>query len=550
VSHPPSGDLTAILAPIAALDSPFTSDQLADALYQVEATANGVAPIARAALRAGLIAALKAKEVSRPADVADVVLGSGHTAERKGQGEDIMFEEITPWPEPVDGAELLDALVTTAKRYVVLSDAKASLFALYVVFTHVFDARDICPMLAVISPVKRCGKTTLLRVANALVARPVLASNASGAVLFRVIDAMHPTLLLDEADTYMREDEAMRGIINSGHTRDGAYVLRNVGENHEPRRFSTWCPKLLGLIGRLPSTMQDRSLELTLARRKASEPVARIVSRRLRATLGDLARQIARWGQDNFEALGSAEPKIPPRLDNREANNWEPLLAIADRAGGPWPERARQAALTLAGQADPDHEDIAEAALRAVGAILVDEKDRKLSTADVIAKLTADETGRWVEYGKAGKPITPRQLAGLLSQFGVKPKKIRFGTTTANGYDLNDFQEALSRYVPPVKVEQAEQPAPGAAIRDVFDPEQAGGVPDTISVPDPHKHWGVPDVPDPQGGSGVKSVPFDPDDPRNDLEPEPAEEMVASAGAPELSRPVARRRPRLRRPWL
>jgi hypothetical protein len=107
------------------------------------------------------------------------------------------------------------------------------------------------PLLALTSPEKRCGKTTTLSLLTRLVPRPLLSSNISPAALFRIVEKYCPTLLIDEADSFLRDKEELRGILNSGHTRDAAYVVRTVGDDKEPCRFSTWAPKAVALIGRL-----------------------------------------------------------------------------------------------------------------------------------------------------------------------------------------------------------------------------------------------------------------------------------------------------------
>src|SRR5439155_9748838 len=122
------------------------------------------------------------------------------------------------------------------------------------------------------SPEKGCGKSTLLDVLSRLVPKPRGASGITAAALFRVIDAYCPTLLLDEADSYARDNEDLRGVLDAGHRRDGA-VIRTVGEDHEPRQFSAWAPVALAAIGHLPGTIEDRSIKIGLRRRRPDEPI-------------------------------------------------------------------------------------------------------------------------------------------------------------------------------------------------------------------------------------------------------------------------------------
>jgi hypothetical protein len=138
---------------------------------------------------------------------------------------------------------------------------------------------------------------TRARIVERLVARPLPTANATVAAIFRIIELARPTLLIDEADTFLKENDELRGILNTGHRR-GGQVLRTVGEDHEPRQFSTWAPAAIAMIGRLPDTLNDRSVVINLRRRKPTEKVKSF--RRDRAgDLDVLARKMARWAHDH-----------------------------------------------------------------------------------------------------------------------------------------------------------------------------------------------------------------------------------------------------------
>jgi hypothetical protein len=153
-------------------------------------------------------------------------------------------------------------------------------------------------------------------------------------------------LLIDEADTFLGENEELRGVLNSGHRR-GGHILRTVGDDHQPRQFATWAPAAIAMIGRLPGTLEDRSVSIALRRRRPTEKVQQFRSDRVQH-LRQLSRKIARWCADNRQSLACSDPKTGA-LANRAADNWRPLLSIADFAGGPWPEHAR----AVAEAADP-----------------------------------------------------------------------------------------------------------------------------------------------------------------------------------------------------
>ena len=161
-----------------------------------------------------------------------------------------------------------------------------------------------------------------------------------------------PTLLIDEADTFLQDSDELRGVLNCGHQRHKAYVIRTTGEDHEPRQFHTWAPKVIAQIGRLPATLASRAIHIELRRKTATENIKTLRANRL-DELKLLGRKAARWAADNEAALRKTDPDLPAALSNRVADNWRPLIAIADVAGGRWPDVARQVAITL----DGDHSE-------------------------------------------------------------------------------------------------------------------------------------------------------------------------------------------------
>lgn len=375
--------------------------------------------------------------------------GQSRAGEAEGQGTALVFEEPEPWPIPVDGPELLGELAVILARHVVLPPGAATVIPLWIVHTYTHDAATTSPILALTSPVKRCGKTSLLAVLQSLVLKPLPSSNVTAAALFRSAEKWAPTLLIDEADSFLRSSDDLRGICNSGHTKTSAFVLRTVGDDHEPRRFRTWCPKAIALIGQLPDTLTDRSIEIPMRRKTTGERVEWMNPNSLR-DLGDIRKKIARWAQDTALLLETADPEIPDGLHDREADNFRPLLAIADTAGGLCPERARRAALVLSGVRSDDGESARTLLLQDIHAILESRDGSRIASADLVDELVKIEERPWPEWGRQKKPLSPRALATLLSPFGIRPKQIRLGDRVVRGYDRSDFDDAWSRYCPEV----------------------------------------------------------------------------------------------------
>jgi putative DNA primase/helicase len=164
--------------------------------------------------------------------------------------------------------------------------------------------------------------------------------------VFRTIEKFTPTLIIDEADSFLGENEELRGLINSGHTRKTAFVVRTVGDDHEPMRFSTWGFKAIAGIGKRAATIEDRAITISLRRKLASEKIEFLRST-VPSHFGVLARKLSRFAVDNMKQISEAQPDLPATLNDRAQDNWEPLLAIADAAGGHWPRSSRDAALAL-----------------------------------------------------------------------------------------------------------------------------------------------------------------------------------------------------------
>jgi hypothetical protein len=361
----------------------------------------------------------------------------------------LTFTDPEPWSEPVDPSVLLDLICATLKRFVVAPTNAIYAAALFALHTYTFDLLDISPLLVITGPTKRCGKSRFLALLAKLVRRPLTTSSASPAGLYRTIELYKPTLLIDEVDSFLEGDEQMRGLINSGHTRDAAFHLgcEKVGDDFQPRRWSTWACKIFSGIGKrwLSDTIQDRAIVIQMRRRRKDE-----VAERLRHSIrfDDIPRKCVRFAVDNEARIRGAEPNVPEPLNDRAADNWSPLLVLADLAGGVWPERARQAALQLSGSDESEALGMNAQLLADIRALFREEATDRLSSAELGGRLASIEGRPWAEYGKARRPISPNQIANLLREFGVSTRNVRIGAEVRKGYSLGDFEDAFSRYLP------------------------------------------------------------------------------------------------------
>jgi putative DNA primase/helicase len=321
---------------------------------------------------------------------------------------------------------------------------------LWIVLTYLCDVAEFLPLLALLSPTKRCGKTRTLGVLFRLVYKPMPSVLISAAALFRSIEKWHPTMLLDEADNFLKDDPELRAIINSGHSRDTAWVPRCVGDNHEVQYFSTWSPKAIAQIGRPHDTNEDRAIVIMLARRTKIEQI-----KPLRATPKEefetLRRKIVRWVSENAGKVAIAKPAIPAALNDRSAENWLPLLAIAEVAGAEWPDMALKAIATL-NPSEDDDDSVITTLLITLRALF---KKRKLTgdddlfpTLELVDALNGDKESPWADW-REGKGISPEKLRSLLKRFQVKPDRNRSAPGEPRGYKFGDLRPVFERYLSP-----------------------------------------------------------------------------------------------------
>lgn len=370
---------------------------------------------------------------------------------RAPQGSPLLFHDPEPADTLVDGAHLLGQLEEFLQRFVVLPAGGLEAAVLWIALTWCIDVSDVAPYLAAVGPTHECGKTRLIgELYGLLVRRPLLASNISPSAVFRTIEKYAPTLLIDEADTFVNLSDELRGVLNCGHTRATAYTVRSVkvnGDDLSVATFSTWGPKAFALIGALPSSLQSRCIVLPMQRKSRAHRLARFRQRVAENEARPLRSLLARFALDEAAALRDADPNVPERLSDRAADNWRPLLAIADRAGGDWPARARKAADALSGRRVEDEEDLRIRLLGDLRTIFAELKEDRVPTDEVIGRLLKLEEAPWGELGRERRPLTAHRLGKYLRGFGVSSSRESNGRGP-RGYVLKDLEPVFERYLP------------------------------------------------------------------------------------------------------
>ena len=357
------------------------------------------------------------------------------------KASEAMLDPTSPWPEPVTLSEIANEIFANLQRYVVMPEECTVAVTMWVCASWIYDRFDIFPYLLLSSPTKRCGKTRLLGILRHLVKKGLQAASISPAALFRVVELERPTLLLDEFDQQANVDDFLN-LLNSGHERSGAAIrLIPKDKDFVPRSFSTFCPKIIAMIGKPKDTLVDRSIVVAMQRKKPQDALERItpdVTRTLRVH----QQKLARWSADVGE-LPDVEPLNT--TNDREADNWLPLLTVAEMAGGDWVKRARDAAKVLSKDVEDDSVKIQ--LLQDIRQSFKEAEADKLTTSELLDKMKLFEESPWNDWN-SGKGLNARGLAILLKPFGVQSKNIRINDKVLKGYARQDFDTVFDRYIP------------------------------------------------------------------------------------------------------
>jgi hypothetical protein len=264
--------------------------------------------------------------------VLDVLVEAERDKTAKAEPNFLPHWKVEPSSDPVDGATLLNELRQYFNRYAVTPKHADVLLALWALHTWVFDSFDITPYLVITSPTRRCGKSLVLTILQWVCCRAKKNDSMSKAAIYRSVEVERPTLVLDETSWVVDLKDERQGVLCGGFERNGfVEVCEGESANITVRRYSTYCPKAFGIIGKLTATLMDRSIEIAMQRKTKLDRVERL-GRRDNVGYASLRQHCLRWANDSGEALATVKPKAPDGLNDRELDIWEPLLAIAEQS--------------------------------------------------------------------------------------------------------------------------------------------------------------------------------------------------------------------------
>ncbi len=418
-----------------------------------------------------------------------------------------------------DGAGLLDRVMVFVGRFCRFPDEHALVAAvLWAAHAHLVVHLHTTPRLALLSPEPGSGKTRVLEVLDLLTPDTMFVFSASPPAIFRTMRNQTTTLLFDEVDTVFgrkgKDDDNgdLRALLNAGYKR-GATIPRCVGPTHAVEHFPVFAAVALAGLGDLPDTLMSRSVIVRMRKRKSSEPVEPF-RHRVHAEQGyELRDELAAWAIREGEAVGAAWPTLPHGIVDRPAEVWEPLLAVAEAAGGRWPGLAWEACVALCAVANDRTVSLGVRLLRDLHLVFGDALIR--STADLLARLhgetayTTDAEGEAVTLLDApwsslrGVPLDARGLARLLAQYEVRSTKVKIDGRSAQGYRREAFWDAWQREGASPGSETAEPVEPPEPRRS----EAPSWVPDTVQPPEPAGTRGG-EVPEPGSAPEPETPPL------------------------------------------
>jgi Protein of unknown function (DUF3631)/Domain of unknown function (DUF3854) len=411
---------------------------------------------------------LRAQLVRKLAPVLGVPVNELERSEKEDSKKGVILPDPEPWPDPVNIAQLVDEITAILGRHIWMNDHCQLAAALWLMMAWGTDAFDVLPLLTISSPVKRCGKTKLLTVLKRMARKAVSTSNISAAALYRVVEKYAPTLIIDEFDSFGKDNEDLRNVINSGHTRDSTdCAWRCAPDTHEPEPFNTCCPKAIGLIGKLHPTTHDRSIVIRLERKPTTikvEPLRNTTP----AQYDEVRCKAIRCLFDHKDQLRAANPAALGLLHDRANDNWSPLLAIAEVGGKELTDKTLAAIKAIdPGEDDDDSPTIAVLlALRTVfkeawaeykKGHLIPGKEAEFSmiSGEIVKELNGEgyKDAPWADWNNGGG-ITEAKLARILKEFNgrdgkpIRPIQRMVSGIRGKRYFLGDLQLVFDAYLP------------------------------------------------------------------------------------------------------
>lgn len=340
-------------------------------------------------------------------------------------------------------------------EYVGFADNYSLPIALWVLATYTFPSFDAFPYMVITADTKRSGKTRLAEIISFCCSNPRFFTAMTPSTMFNIIEAEHPVVIFDEAETLSSESQGvMSQVLNAGY-RKGSKVPRMVGKD-QWKEYDTYSPKIFVLIGDVRDTLRDRSI---IVRMKRMDTPTRFVHEVVKAKGAELRDEITTELEPHLQAIAQAymDFKGIEFLTDRDEEIWSPLFVMAQIF---CPERMAELSRIAVDMATEktvakrryvdmgESEDAAqdnEYKLRLLSDLLTVMNGKSMSSQDAVNGLREMPTAPWRKF--RGDGITMHNIADMLSQFGVRPVPVRSGKKVFRGYKLETVRAAVRKHV-------------------------------------------------------------------------------------------------------
>jgi hypothetical protein len=380
--------------------------------------------------------------------------------------------DLDPFYDPATGAAVLADVEAFLARHIAFPSEHARIATvLWAAHTHAVDAFASTPRLALLSPEPGSGKSRVQELLATIVPNPMYTVGSSIAYLFRrVADPdTRPTILLDESDVLFgprasRDHEDLRGFVNTGHRAGSTYGrCETHGKTIVPVDYPAFAAVSLAGLDDLPATIMSRSIVVRMRRRAPGESIEDFRPRLHEAGGHELRDRLSEWIRANRQRLADAWPDMPDGITDRSADVWEAPFAVADLAGGDWPDRARAAAVALVADFRRG-ESMGVRLLADLHRVFTAAGTDSLPTEALLSALNDLDESPWADL--RGKALDSRGLSARLRKYDVRSKTIRLGERTAKGYAAADLSDAWTRYLPPSIPEDSDTSVTTAHSQD------------------------------------------------------------------------------------
>ncbi|HEX5115114.1 MAG TPA: DUF3631 domain-containing protein [Pseudonocardiaceae bacterium] len=388
------------------------------------------------------------------------------------------LDPSAPRRQPQTGHAVLDQVATFVRRFSAFpSDHCAPTLALWYAHTHLADRLYVTPRLILDSAEPGSGKTRVLEVAQYLVAAPEMTVSASRAALFRLVAEGPITILFDEVDTIFTKagggNEDLRAMLNAGYKRS-ATIPRYDGKTRNVRRFPVYTPAALaGIAGGMPDTITTRAITIHMRRRRADEQVEPFRERSVEEQAQPIRAALSEWLGFVAEDVADAQPVMPDGVTDRPAEIWEPLIAIADAAGGHWPTTARKACAHFVLTRIPSADSFGIQLLSDLRDIFTAAETDRMASREILAHLLTLDDSPWADL--PDKPLDARRLSRELTRYGIKPVTFDAKAGKAKGYvtfatsgkqEQAGLADAWTRYLPAIDNTETTSNTAGQTVTD------------------------------------------------------------------------------------